>query len=309
MEGIYLPNNSALEAFGGAAKVAETIRTDARLKYLDLCDLFSGAVAVIAGALPACTSLENLELTFCDLEQTETAQVLADGIKACRKLKVLKLCDCSLTLTGGKYMLDAVIQNTSIVSVDLSFNIMGFDGYTILCTCIRLSPHLKQLDLSGTRPGELGIAALAAELKCNTSLKVLDLSGCGVIQEGAQSIAKALETNTTLSVLFIRDNDLGDAGIEALARVIRTSPTLRRLDVGLRDISEDVLQLLADAVENSPSRVHISADREINSIVAAETRRNARTAIFTVLASTRNALVQRDGDRAIMNRVLRWMIQ
>ena len=94
------------------------------------------------------------------------------------KLKILILCDKRIGDEGAIILAEELATNTSVISVDLSFNEIG----------------------------NVGAEALAKALKTNTSVISVDLSFNKFDYVVRKAFEKALQTNTTLTKLEIEDN-------------------------------------------------------------------------------------------------------
>jgi hypothetical protein len=81
---------------------------------------------------------------------------------------------------------------------------------------LRLNTTLASLDLSWNGLEEGGGRALEEALRLNTTLASLDLENTTQGEGGGRALAKALRLNTTITWINLYHNDLGEGGGRAL---------------------------------------------------------------------------------------------
>ena len=115
-----------------------------------------------------------------------------------------------------------------------------------LAAALEENSTLTSLDLSWNEIGDKGATSMAAALEKNSTLTSLDLSENEIGHIGAASLAAALQKNSTLTSMSLRGNDIGDEGVASLAAALEKNYALEVLDCNLPGtIKEQVNQLLA----------------------------------------------------------------
>jgi len=140
----------------------------------------------------------------------------------------------------------------SLVSLDLSFNQIGFEGLESLMRTIVHSTTLKSLALNYNPLGDEGATILGDALKSNRSLTELRIYNCDIGVSGLNALAQGLEVNTKILSLpyFVP--------LPSSARSMTVGQLRRELDAwgldtdGLRDVllprMQDVLDRFSTPV-------------------------------------------------------------
>jgi len=175
-----------------------------------------------------------------------------------------------------KLLQEALVENTTLTSLSVSWNQIGDVGAAVLAQ----NTTLTSLDVSYNEIGAAGAAALAQ----NTTLTSLDM---GWNQIGAAGAA-ALAQNTTLTSLHVDDNEIGDAGAAALAQ----NTTLASLDVTGNQIGA------AGAAALAQNTTLTSLNVSQNEIGTAGTAALAQNTTLTSLNVSNNEIG--DADAAVL---------
>jgi NLR family CARD domain-containing protein 3 len=105
---------------------------------------------------------------------------------------------------GTSLLADGLKCNTVL----LYNNNIGNDGAAVLGEALIINTSLTDLRLSFNRVGDEGAAALGAALEDNATLTELDMEHNRIGEEGATLLLKALmEFNITLTELYLSGND------------------------------------------------------------------------------------------------------
>ena len=129
--------------------------------------------------------------------------------------------DCSIGEKGIASLFASLTENTSLITLDVSFNPLGDTGAVTIASFINKT-SLEGLDISACDIEEKGIAAIASALQSNTILKklglyvkfvndtnVIDLSKYNVkviSQRSELALAKMLLKNSTFKFLIVSQN-------------------------------------------------------------------------------------------------------
>ena len=125
------------------------------------------------------------------------------------KLKILILSDKRIGDEGAIVLAKELATNTSVISVDLSFNEIGNVGAEALAKALKTNTSVISVDLSFNKIGNVGAEALAKAIKTNTTITTLSLCFNKFDYVVRKAFEKALQTNTTLTKLemyYLEDN-------------------------------------------------------------------------------------------------------
>uniref|UniRef100_A0A8C1LZT0 Uncharacterized protein n=1 Tax=Cyprinus carpio TaxID=7962 RepID=A0A8C1LZT0_CYPCA len=157
------------------------------------------------------------------------------------------------------------------------------EGCAALASALRSNPsHLRELNLSGNKPGHTAVNLLSDLLKDpRCKLEKPWLSDCGVTDEGCAALAPALRLNPShlrelyltgnklrasrvnllsdllkdphckLEILWLRDCGVTDEGCAALASALRSNPShLRELSLTGNKLGVSGVKLLSDLLKD-----------------------------------------------------------
>ena len=102
-------------------------------------------------------------------------------------------------------------HNTTLTTLDLSWNNIGVEGATALGVALHHNTTLTTLNLKYNNIGAEGATALGVALHHNTTLTTLNLNNNNIGAEGATALGVALHHNTTLTTLDLDYNDITGA--------------------------------------------------------------------------------------------------
>ncbi|KAF9347385.1 hypothetical protein BGX26_001141 [Mortierella sp. AD094] len=117
---------------------------------------------------------------------------------------------------GALALSEALKTNTTLISLDLSWNHTKDKGVQELSKALATNTTLTSLGLSSNKIEYVGALALSQALKLNTTLTSLNLSWNWTKDEGALELLEALKTNKTLTSLDLSSNEIEDEGVLAL---------------------------------------------------------------------------------------------
>jgi len=89
-----------------------------------------------------------------------------------------------------RFIASAILDNNSLVLIDLSGNNISDEGVGDLCKVIPYNRTLAQLNLADNKLGDSSVSKLAGSLVDNTSLVHINLSGNFIGDDGALSLFK-----------------------------------------------------------------------------------------------------------------------
>lgn len=155
---------------------------------------------------------------------------------------------------------EALAENTSAVSLNLSCNRIEAVGAEYLAEALATNCTLTSLNLRGNNIGPKGAGHLAMALERNSGLKTLNLGGNGIGGAGAASIAAALRTNSSVESIVLSNNAIGRKGVQQLTEAVEANGTtqfldIRGLNVPTAEVEEQTLESVAAVLEGRRPRM------------------------------------------------------
>ena len=125
--------------------------------------------------------------------------------------------------TGGEALADMLKTNTTITSLDLSWNAIRMESAVAFGESLAHNHTLKVLMLNYNTFGDSGTQHLGRALKTNKGLTTLDLTCNSMTPKSTTVLANALCHNSTLTKLTVDGNVLGKIGSQALVATMQRS--------------------------------------------------------------------------------------
>ena len=193
-------------------------------------------------------------------------------------------------------------KDASLRRIDLSGNRIGVEDATALAGALERGsfPALQDIGLFGNSIGDEGARALAGAFERGSfpKLQHIWLGGNIIGDEGAKALAGALERGSfpALQIIELLANRIGNEGATALSAAFERGsfPKLQRIMLGHNNIEVEMLEHVSRAIATMHCRVRVRA------FLGAELERSPVTPARRFL--------WRDGDRAAMVRVLRFVM-
>ena len=203
------------------------------------------------------------------------------------------------TLAGVLW--DLTSNAASVQGISLDMKSIGDDGVTALAGALERGsfPKLQTIYLDWNRIGDEGAAALAGALERGSfpKLECIELYENNVGDEGAKALAGALKRGSfpALQVIGLSVNNVGNEGATAFAGALERGsfPKLHDIWLGGNNIEVEMKQQVFRAIADMHCRVRLVA------FLGAELDRSPVTPA--------KRLLWRDGDRAVMVRVRKFM--
>jgi hypothetical protein len=126
-------------------------------------------------------------------------------------------------VTGGEAIGAMLEVNTTIKSLDLSWNAIRLSSAETLGSALMVNSTLLVLNLSHNSFGDFGTQALGFALKYNRTLQELDLSYNSLVPRSACVLTNSLSYNTSLTMLNVDGNIIGKVGMQGLVAAIQRS--------------------------------------------------------------------------------------
>ncbi|GLD96601.1 hypothetical protein PINS_up005284 [Pythium insidiosum] len=198
---------------------------------LSRADIDDGELAPFAKALQSNRSLQLLDLSRNLIGNTENLNVVQPSI-----------------VTGGEALATMLSINSTLTSLDLSWNYLRLGGAIEIGKALAFNNGLRELNLAYNAFGNAGAQAIGEALLSNTRLEKLNLSNNNVPAQGAQAIASALKLNDYITQVNLDGNPLGQTGGRALLHAV-ASCSERQLQISMEGCNFD----LSDADAFDPS--------------------------------------------------------
>ena len=177
----------------------------------------------------------------------------------CKKLSSLHLYDNNLNLRDARAIANIIRFNKTLVSLNISENIIQDHGMCLVCDALCCNAALKFLDVSENALTVYSAVAFEVTIQCNSTLTCLALGSNLIGDEGCKHLAKALSVNKTLASLYMRHNIIGDDGAKALAAALRNNKTLLQLDLSFNNIKDEGAMALLSALHNNTTLMDLFA--------------------------------------------------
>ncbi|XP_048052028.1 NACHT, LRR and PYD domains-containing protein 12-like isoform X2 [Megalobrama amblycephala] len=223
-----------------------------RSAKLDYCNITDEGCAALTSSLRSNSLLRELDLTWNKIGD-EGLTLLSDGLKDPHcKLEKLTLCRCNITDEGCAVLASALRSNSHLRELDLSNNIIGGEGLTLLSDGLK-DPHckLEKLTLCRCNITDEGCAVLASALRSNSHLRELDLSNNIIGGEGLMLLSDGLkDPHCKLEKLKLDQCNITAEGCAALASAMRSNSHLRELNLSENKIRDKGLMLLSDGLKD-----------------------------------------------------------
>ena len=259
---------------GNGTESGGTVNTT--LEHVDLCNCSIGPVGAqhLAQALRVNTSVKTLNLSYNPLGD-EGAKALAEMLRGNgtesggtvnTTLEHVDLCNCSIGPVGAQHLAQALRVNTSVKTLNLSYNPLGDEGAKALAEMLgrngaessgTVNTTLEHVDLSRCSIGPVGAQHLAQALCMNTSIRTLALSGNPLHAEGAKALAEMLggngaessgTVNTTLEHVDLRGCSIGPVGAQYLVQALldNVNTSVKTMKLGNNRLSDEEAKALSE---------------------------------------------------------------
>ncbi|CAM9700959.1 unnamed protein product, partial [Ectocarpus sp. 12 AP-2014] len=123
--------------------------------------------------------------------------------------------------TGGEAVAEMIETNTTLSSLDLSWNSVRMASGVSLGESLAHNSALTELKVAHNSLADAGVQAIAQSLRSNGSLRLLDISFNNMRPRSAMVLANALLDNTCLDHLMMSHNNVGRRGATAVFMALR----------------------------------------------------------------------------------------
>lgn len=204
--------------------IAEALSQNPPLEYLSLssCDISADGCCTISRSLPMAKQLKTFIINSnCIFDKG--CEEIAENIRN-TNICELSVSDNQIWLGGTSALLKALTAFPCITALDLSFNIIDL---ALLAQCIKETPNLKQLSISGCKVNESQVILFLEEI-VRTQLSTFIIEGLNFNQ---------LPISWPHSQDVLWSNSEKNY-FEAILKSIRNSPNLVDIRFGFLDIKQ-----------------------------------------------------------------------
>nr|XP_042134799.1 NACHT, LRR and PYD domains-containing protein 14 [Peromyscus maniculatus bairdii] len=274
----------------GVKSLCQTLENpNCHLERLSLasCGITKAVCEALSLAITKSKRLTHLCLADNILED-EGIELLSDALRYPQcTLQSLVLRCCCVTSVGSKFLSDALLNNRSLIHLDLGSNKLQDSGIKLLChilqqpTCtiqelelmgciltsdgcldlapvIVNNPNLWSLDLGNNNLEDAGLHILCEALKDpNCHIQRLGLENCGLTPVCCQDLLSLFSGNQSLIQMNLMKNALNYDTIKNLCTVLR-SPTCKIKFLALDNkeiLGEKIKKFVNDVRTNNPQLV------------------------------------------------------
>jgi hypothetical protein len=224
-------------------------RDEARLLRMALCNipslqslvlirntLGSVGLAKLAPALYRNTSIKELDLSWNDLNDMDSAAMLRDILRHNKTMTAIDLSENLFGLTAGAVdcIADALGSNSILLKINLSNCCLRDGGVSTLAQTLgSWNTTLHKLILCWNAITSTGICVLLEAMEQSHHITDLDLQGNPIRNEGASLLARSLGDNalSNLTHLVLRYCGIGDDGFITLVSALEQNTSLLHLDL------------------------------------------------------------------------------
>jgi Ran GTPase-activating protein (RanGAP) involved in mRNA processing and transport len=190
-----------------AQTLAEVLRVNTSLKSLVFKGNTMTCPRLLLESLAVNTVLTCLDLSQCDITLTVTDTIaLKEALLANSSLVSLNLNENNIDATGALALSQALLVNSTLTYLGLYKNPnIGQNGVTALMSALRTNTTLTSINLAETTPSLWLIHATAALLSVNTTLTSISLPArrswpqCAEDDPDSQVLFEALKTNPSIT--------------------------------------------------------------------------------------------------------------
>ncbi|XP_074148560.1 leucine-rich repeat-containing protein 74B isoform X2 [Sminthopsis crassicaudata] len=215
-----------------------------RSQYLAACEAY--------GVVPISYFLHHMhdsELTLMHRGLgPQGAQALALALMNNTSIVKLNLSDNWLNEEGMAAIAGMLKENCFITDLDLSDNKLGAKGAKALCAALMENTSVRRLRLSGSELGTQATKDVADTLMINTKMELLDLSHNFLDEEAGERLGSALAENIGIKELNLSWNHLRGSGAVIFTRGIGVNTYLKVLDLSYNGFGDDGAAAMGEAL-------------------------------------------------------------
>ncbi|POM64571.1 Hypothetical protein PHPALM_19877 [Phytophthora palmivora] len=241
----------------GLQALVDVVVAKTDLYHLDLSEnkvdgQAAHALASYLGSASSSCRLQTLRLASADVDDDELVP-FARALHSNKSLQTLDVSRNSVgssehlnivrpsVTTGGEALATMISINSTLTSLDLSWNYLRLAGAVEIGRALAYNSGLRELNLAYNAFGNTGAQAVGDALLSNTTLQHLNMSHNNIPAQGALAIASALKINSALPLteIALGGNPLGSMGGRALLHAAAACADSKKLSVSLEGCNFD----------------------------------------------------------------------
>ena len=270
LQGLHLTCASDISA-EDLHSLSEVLKSNNNLQTVDVYQLSYDREHIDLGStiiteLKHCHCLQEVSITNCHIEP-----YLLQGAIYFAQLKKLILSFARLQPAGMKILSEILVNSTTLLHFDISFNFIGDDGAVFLAEVLKQCTSLQDLYLKGNKIGTRGLSALC-ETKTFNNLRSLDFSGNPLNPDSARLLSNMFRKNTSLSYLNLLGSIELPGDLSALFscdKDLNCCRNLCSLILVRNKFGDDDASILVEVMKNNNLQILNLGDNKIGSKGAA----------------------------------------
>lgn len=166
-------------------------------------------------------------------------------VKACKMLSITPSTFCFRCLNeislviphhgigpnGAKAVAIALVNNSTVSSLDLSSNGLGSAGLFYVLEMLQSNKIISDINLAGNDLGSRGARLISDSLRKNRTITKLNISGNSFSERDATHMAKLISRNKALKELILSHNTFREQGGVILGKALESNSVLKTLDL------------------------------------------------------------------------------
>ncbi|KAL9651447.1 hypothetical protein ABK040_001394 [Willaertia magna] len=209
-------------------------------------------VTCIATALSTNKHITELDLSDSSLNGNSSLS-LAEMFKKNVTLQTFLFKNNKLQDEYISIILKSISQNSNLIKLDLSGNLLGQNNYQFQkgIPLLIKANKIKYLILQNNYIDDDIVTIIVNELILNTSLIQLNLQNNKINDKGASLLGKLLHNNDTLQNLDISSNNIGIVGISSIISGLKYNKYLKKLNIRNNHIGDQGAFLFSKIILNN----------------------------------------------------------
>lgn len=239
----------------GTLCVARALATNHTLRelHIGLTGMTHQGVAPIFAALARNNGLVllNLSHTHISFDSVRGLQTSLDTAT----LTSLRLTDANMETQTVTRVLDALVNNNRVTSLDISYNRFDVDGCKAIGTFLSKNTALRHLDVEGNEIDDAGMGHISAGLANNGSLHTLLCRANPIHDDGIDHLCKALRANRSLASLSFDGHTLSVAVRVMFVSTLEHVPNIVELRVFHDLLAPSIMTSTRGVLERNRQRI------------------------------------------------------
>lgn len=241
LSGLKLSARKGPKRYSIAGDVAFFLENDDLIKTLNIsgCDFNSVDVAeLVSNGILKNRSLRYLAMSKCIFDEFTGVQ-FATNLYQLKSLNFLDVSNCNLDGKAGAFLAKSISAGTNLIILNLSNNPIGNDGMTQLFNAIESCNTITEFFVSNTNINHQCAEAIRNLILFNDILTILDISANHIADAGARAVAASITKNTSLTSLSIASCHISDVGALEVTNALVDNKDLTSINLQDNFITKD----------------------------------------------------------------------